>query len=273
MSVYNILEDRKIITIKGEDRYNFIQGLITNDIFILDSKSSIYSCFLTPQGKYFADFFITKYQDHFLIDVPSAKKDILIAKLNMYKLRSKVEILDESCEYLIYSIYGDKVFQEGVIFLDPRNENMGFRAIVKKENKNKIESEFSKKEDYEARRINLQIPEGEKDLTSEKSFPLEFGFDKLNAISFTKGCYVGQELISRTFHRGVIRKKIFKITSNNGFSLKNTELFLYEKKIGIMLSSASDIGLCLINTEDLAEIKDTNTKIYTNIDNNIYSFI
>jgi folate-binding protein YgfZ len=271
MKNFNWLSNRAIISLSGSDCYNFLQKLITNDILKVNDNTSIYSCLLTPQGKYYTDFFITKNDESLFLDIPANQKEFIIKKLLLYKLRSNILIQDISSEYNIFSIFDDNIFQyqeiteganvkfnHGLAFIDPRDQKLGIRAYIPIKNINLLEKEYSQDQYfYDQIRINLRIPEGEKDLIQDKSFPLEYNLHNLNAISFTKGCYIGQELVSRTYHRGVIRKKIYSIESlDKDLPEITTEIYAGNVKIGNMASKFNNIGLALIRIDDFEANKE-----------------
>lgn len=216
---------RAIITISGNDRRNFLQGLITNDIHKLDSEDVIYTLMLTPQGKFLHDFYIREEGDILLLDCYAPKAEELFKRLSMYKLRADVVItlrdIDVSHPGQSVSHPGQSSSHPG---LDPGSPSIS----------------------------NDPRPLGYIDLIQDKSFPLEFGLDYLGAISFTKGCYVGQELTARTKHRGVVRKKLYIIKASFDLSLVEygAELISEGKKIGSFCSGIGTIGKALIRVED-----------------------
>lgn len=196
---YISLFNRALVKITGDESADFLQSIISNDIRRLEEEKIIYTLLLTPQGKFLFDFFITKDGEDFLLECNKSRRDELIAKLKLYKLRRKIDIT--ICDdYKLYAIDGDFGYD------DPRTKGFFKRAMIS------IDRELNGKEisyaDYEIERIKNAIPEGDKDMKSEKSFPLEFGMDNFNAISFDKGCYIGQEVTTRTKKRGVVRKKV-----------------------------------------------------------------
>lgn len=262
--MYTILNDRAVILISGPDKSKFLQGMLTNNINKLEQDNAIYACMLTPQGKYFADFFLKNYQDNILADIPSARKEEIINKLKIYKLRSNVDISINS-DFQVVSTFA-KELKKGIAFLDPRSEKMGWRCYIKQN-----ELEISKSDDnaYDLVRINNLIAEGDKDLIPDKSFIQEYGFDNLNAIDYQKGCYVGQELISRTHYSGVIRKKIFYIKSDETLPMLGTEIYAGEIKLGIICSSIDNEGLALIKYEELLKLDSQIDLIADNIKINV----
>jgi len=251
-----ILIGRNCIIVAGNDRFNFLQGLITNDVMLLKKQQVIYACILTPQGKYFADIFIINCDDYFLIDIPQNLSAELIVKLNMYKLRSNVSISAvENIKVIAAEAILDGLDKKLTYFNDPRNKDLGFRYYIDKQDISDIDNLEDSDRIYDLKRIELLIPEGEKDLISNKSFPLEYELDRLGAISFTKGCYVGQEVVSRTKYRGVIRKKIYKIIADKDL-LSGQEILVGGNKIGTLCSVVNNIGLALLYKEFYANFLD-----------------
>lgn len=229
LEINNHLQDRALIEIEGQDRKKFLQGLITNDINKVNGNKLIYSAMLNANGRFLYDFFIFEKEDTLFLDCLDTRCDEIIQKLNLYKLRSQVKISKNNSLQVIHNLNNGQ-------FIDPRHPKLGFRSY---------QTDIANCNDssaYHAQRISLKIAESEYDLTYDKSFILEFGFDHLNAIDYQKGCYVGQELTARTHYRGQIRKKIFAITiedfnnKNNLESLKNSKITCQGKNLGIILS-------------------------------------
>lgn len=233
----NYLLKRSIIEVSGSDCKKFLQGLLTNDINKIDSNSLIYSAMLNPKGQFLYDFFIHQNGEKILLDCAATKCDEIIRKLNFYKLRSQVEIKKNEELFTAQNL-------ENIGFKDPRNSNLGNRIYNTKEQLEKISDKLISQEEYDFLRIKNKVVEGEADLTFEKSYILEFGFNELNAVDYEKGCYVGQELTARTHHLGEIRKKLFhikisgEIDSKNLDLLKNREISCEGKKLGLILSSS-----------------------------------
>jgi len=222
----NLLTDRSIIQIQGPDKHKLLQGLITNDINKAD-QNLIFAAMLNNKGRFLYDFFIFERQDSLFLDCQKEKVAEITKKLNFYKLRSDVTItLNEELK-----VFSSNENQESG-FLDPRNKNLGYRIYKKHE------GEENATASYHQKRIELKIPEGDHDLTSEKSLILEFNFDNLGATSYEKGCYIGQELTARTHHTGQIRKKLYFVKINKNISIdKNTKINCDDVNCGIILSS------------------------------------
>lgn len=255
---YTPLNDRGLINVSGEDAKSFLQGLLTNDIHKVTATTAIYSCLLSPQGKYLYDFFVIEWQEGVLIDCHAERCTELVRKLSMYKLRSKVTIEPLSqLSVVAVPASTDVILSEGqIMFVDPRHSGMGQRLIIEK---GKVETLLGLTEDpdaYERARLSLAIAEGEKDLLQDKAFPLEYGLDKLHAINYQKGCYVGQEVTARTTYRGVVRKQIYTISSASELASYGSEIMAGDTKIGEMRSSKGTFGLALIRTEDYEKARE-----------------
>jgi folate-binding protein YgfZ len=275
-----LLKHRGIIQVSGTDAENFLQGLLTNDIKKVSSDTVIYAAFLTPQGKFYQDLFIGYYNQSYFIEIEAAYLPLILKKFTLYKLRSDVQIKDISEQCSVWALWGDisisdfskltlegkcKAFKEGLLYRDPRIAEMGYREIVFHSSflefaKNDLEraewptvGQEVSSEEYEYRRLSLGLPNGTLDMLSEKSIPLECNLDYLHAISWDKGCYLGQELTARTKHRGLIRKRLLKVTIEGNPIAPETPLYKDNKEMGIMKSSIQDKGLALIRLEALQE--------------------
>ncbi len=228
-----ILANRSVISISGADKETFLQGLITNDINKVSIGEAIYAFMLSPQGRFLYDFFIAKQGENFLLDCCQERLAEIIQKLSFYKLRSKVSIKPEpNLQVAVCFDQPEYQANNSIIFPDPRHSQMGFRAFIEKNENQSLQDNTS----YNFHRINLKIPD-DSDLTFDKSFPLEFGFDDFNAIDYKKGCYVGQETTARMHYKGVIRKKIFLIKISNQQNVaKSSPVDFADKTIGEVLS-------------------------------------
>lgn len=211
--VYTALPNRAAITISGADKTTFIQGLITQDIQKLDDHPLIYACLLTAQGKFLYDFFIRKGvvdgNDVYILDCEGGDRATsLLKKLRMYKLRSQVDLSLSDNLFVAQIFSGDidplpQVESQAECYADPRHALCGYRAYAKPTNID--EAPF---DTWDAHRIRADIPDGSRDLIPEKSFIHEGRLDELNAVSYSKGCYMGQELVSRMHHRGLAKKHL-----------------------------------------------------------------
>lgn len=228
------LAERGIVAVSGEDAPGFLQGLITNDIERVSPDTAIYAALLTPQGKFLHDFFIVEYQGRFLLDCHASGIPDLLKRLTMYRMRSKVEIADESGEWSIGAMLESgeagaaqspgtaKTRFDGVSYIDPRHARMGERTIRKTDADDTFPTDTAlvekNRNSYDALRISLGIPDTGTDLIADKSMPLESGFDELHGVDFNKGCYVGQEVTARMKHRNLVKKRLFPVAIDGKIS-------------------------------------------------------
>lgn len=238
------LPNRKIISVFGEDASQFLQGIITNDI--KKTKDGLtYSLMLTPQGKFLFDFFIWESDSKFFIDICSFWHDDFIKKLTMYRLRAKVSWQDEDLK--VFSVNSD----EDCHFVDPRDSRLGYRLYTRE----MLASEGE--EVYHKMRIEYGVAEGYSDLTSGEGFPLEYNMANFSAIDYDKGCYVGQELVSRTTYRGTVRKSVFTVWYEDELTTDAVTIIALqngkEVEVGKMLSRIGNKGLALLKFTDIEE--------------------
>jgi len=269
---YHLPSDRAVITIAGEDRQAFLQGLISNDTAKITPDRAIYATLLTAQGRFLFDLFIVGEADRYLVDCAAPRRADLIKRLNMYKLRSKVTIADADADWCVVLLFGegalDRVgqsvgtaaaFGNGVAYVDPRLPDLGVRLILPRVTARETLEAMSATEDpdgaaYHRRRIALGVPDAARDLTPEKSILLENGFDELNAIDWQKGCYMGQELTARTRYRGLVRKRLLPVRIEGATPAPGTPLMLGGQELGEMRSASADgtLGLAMVRLEALA---------------------
>jgi folate-binding protein YgfZ len=245
--------DRRIILIQGEDQMMFLQGLVTNDVQQLADKGIIYAAMLTPQGKFLFDFFMTQRGDQILLECCVETHEQLLRKLNLYKLRARVNISDVSDLYSVYSIHN----HVSDLTLDPRCAKLGYRILIRKGEEDKILLDIpisTNRDDYEHLRLSLGIPEAIKDMIPEKSIPLECSLDHLNAISWSKGCYVGQELTARTHYRGMVRKRLLPVTISGELpATLNPSILQGDQEVGTLYSHNQQIGIARLRIVDIQD--------------------
>lgn len=235
----SIIKNRSVIKISGQDSEKFLQNIITNDI---SQKEPIYAMILSPQGRFLFDVFIFRDSVGFLLDIFSGTKDIMLKRLNMYKINLDVKI--EDIPDLEVS-YGDNIGE--LSYKDPRYVELMYRNFV---------PAGSSKETglYLSDKYKHTIPDGGVDLLYDKAMPQEYGAEELHAISYTKGCYVGQEVVSRTKSQGVVRKRIYKLKGTGLDSVEHgSEILLGEDKVGIFCSGYNDFGIALIREENILQ--------------------
>jgi len=256
----------QFLSIEGEDSNEFLQNLITNDINKCSEDNIIYSCLLSPQGKFLSDFFILKKDEKYLIETHSFFYEKLLKKLNLYKLRSKVHI-NEVNNLHSYSVFGDiQKDQDTFIFnIDPRNKNIGLKLIHLKKNPEILDSlNEINEEKYHQILIQNTVPLSHYDLEENKSLLLENNFENLNSISWDKGCYVGQEITARMKYRALLKKKIYSLEIKEGSPLIGQVIKDDENEFGKIISIKNDSVLAMLKIE-LAEIKiNTKKQIKTN---------
>jgi hypothetical protein len=246
----------QFLSIEGEDSNEFLQNLITNDINKCSEDNIIYSCLLSPQGKFLSDFFIFKKDEKYLIETHSFFYEKLLKKLNIYKLRSKVHI-NEVNNLHSYSVFGDiQKDQDTFIFnSDPRNKNIGLKLIHLKKNPEILDSlNEINEEKYHQILIQNTVPLSHYDLEENKSLLLENNFENLNSISWDKGCYVGQEITARMKYRALLKKKIYSLEIKEGSPLIGQVIKDDENEFGKIISIKNDSVLAMLKIE-LAEIK------------------
>jgi len=204
------LTDRGVIRVAGPDGPGFLQGLVTNDIERATDGAAVYTGLLTPQGKILFDFFLARDGDGFLLDCAKPVVADLVKRLTFYKLRAAVEIADESGDRKVLAAWnGAPAADDGwAVFADPRVAALGHRLIVPA---GADIGATATEADYHAHRIALGVPEGGRDYAFGDTFPHEAGFDQLGGVDFDKGCFVGQEVVSRMEHRGTARKRVVPI--------------------------------------------------------------
>ena len=273
-SVY-ILKDRAILYVNGQDAKDFLQNLISNDINKVTDNSSCFASLLTPQGKFLYEFIIVKHKSGFFIDCEKSQSEEILKQLNLYKIRSKVEILNLSNEFVVASFSYEKYlsmdnskdilgftirYREDPIVLDPRNKNLGARLIINLEklylSLKKLELKDNKIEDYYNQSHKLGIVPKNLNKLKNKLFGIECNFEELNGIDFKKGCYVGQENTARIKLKNKLSKRLLPVKIIDG-TLDEDE---------IVYCNDIEIGKILINDEyPFALIKFLNENFKKNL--------
>ena len=200
------LENRAVLRLSGRDIRDFLQGLITSDVEDVAEGKALYAGLLTPQGKFLFDMIIVANGDDLLLDVEAGRKALLLQRLTMYKMRADVIISEEDAS--VWALW-DGEPATGTVYSDPRHKALHSR-VISKENPAPDAAPLSS-DTYEERRIRHGVPDGSRDMAIEKYFWLETGAEKLNGVSFEKGCYVGQELTARMKHRTNLKKQLVPV--------------------------------------------------------------
>lgn len=259
------LPDRGVIKVAGEDARNFLNGLVTTDLDKLKPGLGRFGALLTPQGKIIVDFLITEapagHGGGFLIDCPKALADGLATKLKFYKLRAKVTVDNLSNDLGVLAAWdGELAAQPDLAFADPRNAELGTRILVPEDLKQKLSdligAELVDAADYEAHRIALGVPRGGLDFMYSDAFPHETNMDRLAGVDFDKGCYVGQEVVSRMQHRGTARTRSVKVLLEDSSPEAGVSVMAGDKSVGTMGSSAQGKGIALVRIDRVADALD-----------------
>jgi len=258
-------DDRGVLSIAGPDARTFLQGLVTNDVAALTTDRAQYGALLTPQGRIIADFFGYAIGDRVLLETSRRSLEALHKKLSMYRLRSKVELTDESAAFTVVLFPGAEAilalslpdepgaarpWHGGVLFTDPRLSELGARAVVPTAT---VEAALAETDaspadpgDYEHLRLALGVPEGHDDLPPEKALPMESGLDELNALSWSKGCYMGQELTARMRYRALVKKRLLPVAVDGAPPPPGTPVTQNGAEVGEMRSAGDGLGLAYL---------------------------
>ena len=266
-SVY-ILKDRSIIYINGLDAKDFLQNLISNDMNKVTDNSSCFASLLTPQGKFLYEFIVVKHKLGFFIDCEKNQCNEIFNQLNLYKIRSKVEILNLSNEFVVasfgyekyLSIEGSKdvlgftfKYREDPIILDPRNKNLGARLIINLEklylSLKKLNLKDDNVDNYHIQSHKLGIVPKNLNQLQNKLFGIECNFEELNGIDFKKGCYVGQENTARIKLKNKLSKRLLPVEVIEGKLSENEKIYNNDIEIGKILIS-DDYPFGLIKYQD-----------------------
>lgn len=250
------LPNRGILRLTGEDLAGFLQGIITNDVHLLEHDAVLYAALLTAQGKYLHDFLLLKAGNDILLDCEALRRQDLQKRLTLYKLRRPITITDVSETYRVYAQWGDNpepvTLPEGTVSVtDPRHSALGQRLYCPSEISL---AESATHEAYEQLRLQYFIPDGSRDMLPEGTFPLENGLEALHGVSFRKGCYVGQEVTARSRHRGTLKKCLARIESSTPLPAPGTPLLSTRgQAVGEMRSSCGNAGLALVKIDAISD--------------------
>ena len=275
-----ILDDRAILYVNGEDAIEFLQNLISNNINKVSEDNSCFTSLLTPQGKFLYEFIVVKHKNGFFIDCEKSQVDGLYKQLNVYKLRSKVEILNLSNEFVVAAFSYNKFltfdgaknnpgftlkYREDPIFLDPRNKELGARLIINLEklylSLKKLDLYDADLKEYYSLSHKLGIVPKHLNKLQNKLFGIECNYEELNGIDFKKGCYVGQENTARIKLKNKLSKRLFPINLINGKLYEGESIFNKDIEIGKVLID-KDYPFALIKYQDknFEENKEFRTK-------------
>lgn len=266
--------DRGVITVAGQDRVAFLQGLVSNDVAQVAPGRAIHAAFLTPQGKYLEDFFIVDLGDRLAMDVTgdARRRAAFIKRLSLYRLRSKVSLADETDDWAVLALTGQGAapaiglagqpgeagpMDGGIAMVDPRLAAMGVRILAPAGKAEAIAeqlgAELADGAAYHAYRIGLGVPDGDQDMEQEKTTLLEANFDALNGISWSKGCYMGQELTARMRYRGLVKKRLMPVALSGDAPPPGADVTRDGRTVGTLRSIQGGQAIALLRLDALEE--------------------
>jgi tRNA-modifying protein YgfZ len=256
------LPDRGVVKVAGDDARKFLNGLLTTDAGKVTPGHPIFAALLTPQGKIMVDMIVAEAPAEdgggFFLDVPRALGKMLVDRLNFYKLRAKVTVEDLSETLGVMALWdGARPTDYGLCYGDPRLAALGLRCMLPPhlvaEAAADLGADLADATEYEAHRIALGAPRGGLDFNYSDAFPHEADMDQLNGVDFEKGCYVGQEVVSRVEHRGTARKRVVPVTFDEFAPEAGVTVMSGELPIGTMGSSAQGRGLAMLRLDKVGE--------------------
>ena len=247
-----LLPDRGVLEVAGEDRVAFLQGLVSNDVAEVAPGRAIWAALLTPQGKWLADFFVFSGGggERLLLDCERAQAPALAARLSRFRLRSRVSLRDVSEELAVHVGWGGAAMPaEGVVAAapDPRLAEAGWRALAPAP----LPAADATFEDWDRHRLSFGLPEGTRDLVPEQTILLEAGFDELHGVSWTKGCYMGQELTARTKYRGLVKRRLVPVAVEGPLPAPGTPVLADGAEVGEMRSGRDGLGIAQLRLDAL----------------------
>jgi tRNA-modifying protein YgfZ len=264
------LPDRGVVKVSGEGARDFLNGLITTDATLLRPGLGRFGALLTPQGKIVVDFLITEapagHGGGFLLDCPRALAQAFADKLGFYKLRAKVTVENLSDSLGVLAAWdGEPTVLPDLAFADPRQAGLGFRILIPEELAQKVASllgaELVDSAAYDSQRIVLGVPRGGMDFMYGDAFPHETNMDRLHGVDFDKGCYVGQEVVSRMQHRGTARTRTVRIVLEDFSPEPGSTILAGDKVVGNIGSTSGRNGLALVRVDRVADALAAGTKL------------
>jgi folate-binding protein YgfZ len=239
------LPARGVIELAGSDRLRFLQGLVSNDVSTAVPGNAVWTALLTPQGKYLDDFFIFADADRLLLDCERARVAEIIARLTRYRLRADVRLSPLDWTVIASDAPLPSLSGRGLVAPDPRLPEAGWRGI------GPSPAAPITPEAWNAMRLALGLPDGGQDLEREKTVLLEAGFDELHGISWSKGCYMGQELTARTKHRGLVKRRLIPVRTEGAAPPSGAKILRDGAEAGEMRSGQGSRALALLRVDSL----------------------
>jgi folate-binding protein YgfZ len=239
------LPDRAVLAVTGADRVGFLNGLVSNDMALVAPGRAVWAALLTPQGKWLADFFAFSDGDRLLLDCAADQAALITQRLSRFRLRADVAIT--ATPIAVYAAWPGLADDAGTVAApDPRLPEAGWRILA-----DAVLPTTASAGDYDAHRLSLGLPDGARDLEADKTVLLEAGFDELGGISWTKGCYMGQELTARTRYRGLLKRRLLPVTGAAPLPPHGTPVLAGEREVGALRSVRGMDGLALLRLDAL----------------------
>jgi folate-binding protein YgfZ len=246
MTCLAVLPRRAVLAIEGEDRVPYLQGLVSNDVTAAEPGRAVWAALLTPQGKWLADFFIFADNGRLLLDCEREQAPDLLRRLSRYRLRSKVT-LSAAAELSVHAAWDGTPDVSAIAAPDPRIPEAGWRLLSAAPlPTNALEA------DWDRHRLALGLPDGSRDLEVDKTVLLEAGFDELHGVSWSKGCYMGQELTARTKYRGLVKRRLVPVAIDGPVPAPGTPVLRDGAEVGSMRSGCDQAGLAVLRLEAMS---------------------
>jgi folate-binding protein YgfZ len=264
-----LLPERGVVKVAGETARQFLNGIVSNDIG-KEPGEAVFAALLTPQGKIVVDFLAIEAAAEdgggIFLDCPRALAGALVEKLTFYKLRAKVSIEDLSEALAVMAVWGGKGQTDyGLCYADPRLPELGMRLLVPPDAVTNAAADLgatlTDADAYDAHRIALGVPRGGQDFSYLNTFPHEADMDQLAGIDFDKGCYIGQEVVSRVEHRATARSRVVPVVYDGGAPSVGVEVMADEKQVGVMGSAAQGRGMALLRLDRVNDAMQAGTPI------------
>lgn len=249
------LTDRALLLISGDDAGKFLQGIVTCNVETLEVGQTSFGALLSPQGKILFDFFIIRSTNSLIIDVDASVAEGLVQRLTFYRLRAAVDIAPMDERTHVFAVFGGdgdptRIVADGIVVTDPRLPAMGARAYIRRAPEN---AKLVSLDEWQQHRIRLGMPAGGIDYAFGDAFPHEAMMDQFEGVDFAKGCYVGQEVVSRMQHRGTARKRLIQVTCKGDLPIHGTDILADGKSCGNITGTAGTVGIANIRLDRAAK--------------------
>lgn len=241
------LPDRGVITVAGDDRVAFLQGLVSNDVAAAGPGRAVWAALLTPQGKWLADFFVFNDTGALKLDCEREQATMLAQRLSRYRLRMKVAVTVDP-EMQVYVGWGERPEVAGLVAPDPRLPGFAWRVLGPAGLPTNATVEA-----WDLHRLSAGLPDGSRDMEPDRSVLLEAGFDELAGVSWSKGCYMGQELTARTKYRGLLKRRLVPVKVDGPLPQPGTPVLRDGVEVGTMRSGRDQVGLALLRLDSLRQ--------------------